>query len=143
MLGRKSRKGAKGSPDYGHFNRVGTEFGAKNDQLGLTVYATMKDTSKAEPLVSAVSAGASLKVMSLDVTDSESIQACVDTILKESASIDVLINNAGVGFVKTTEHISEDELRWNTDVNYLVVVRCTKAVLPHIRRACSGHVVNI
>ncbi|MEL6822334.1 MAG: SDR family NAD(P)-dependent oxidoreductase, partial [Calditrichota bacterium] len=54
-----------------------------------------------------------------------------------------MINNAGAGFAKTTEHATMEEVEWVTDVNYHGVVRCTKAVLPHMRKQQSGHVINI
>ena len=57
--------------------------------------------------------------------------------------INALINNAGVGFVRTTEQATEAEIEWVMDVNFKGVVRCIKAVLPHMRHARSGHVVNI
>lgn len=46
-------------------------------------------------------------------------------------------------FVKTTEHAREQEIDWVMDVNFMGVVRCTKAVLPHMRKARSGHIINV
>jgi NAD(P)-dependent dehydrogenase (short-subunit alcohol dehydrogenase family) len=57
--------------------------------------------------------------------------------------IDVLINNAGAGFVRTVEQATEEEIRWVTDVNYFGTVRCIKEVIPHMRSARSGHIINI
>jgi NAD(P)-dependent dehydrogenase (short-subunit alcohol dehydrogenase family) len=57
--------------------------------------------------------------------------------------IDVLVNNAGAGFIRTTEQATEDEIRWVMDVNFMGVVRCTKAVMPLMREARRGHIVNI
>ncbi|WP_444928555.1 SDR family oxidoreductase [Microbulbifer sp. SSSA002] len=122
---------------------LGQSLALEMARQGFRVYATMRDLSKAAQLTSTAPAEGALEVMKLDVTDPESIQHCVDTVIRDAGRIDILINNAGAGFVKTTEHASEEEMRWVTEVNYLGVVRCTKAVLPHMRKARSGHVVNI
>ncbi|WP_444911560.1 SDR family oxidoreductase [Microbulbifer sp. PAAF003] len=122
---------------------LGQSLALQMAKQGFRVFATMRDLSKADQLKNAAPQGAALEVMELDVTDSDSIQKCVDTIIRDAGRIDLLINNAGAGFVKTTEHASEEEIRWVTDVNYLGVVRCTKAVLPHMREARSGYVINI
>lgn len=114
---------------------------AKN---GYKVYATMRDTSKSDKLTeTAGKENVTVAVLSLDVADTTSVQQCVDHIIKTEGRIDVLINNAGSGFAKTTEQASEEELHWLTNVNYFGVVRCTKAVLPYMRAQKNGHVINI
>jgi len=77
------------------------------------------------------------------VQDSKSINQCVADIIAQDGKIDVLVNNAGAGFVRSTEQATEDEIQWVIDVNLTGVIRCTKAVLPHMRKARSGRVVNV
>jgi short-subunit dehydrogenase len=84
-----------------------------------------------------------IEILPLDVTDAQTIADAVDTIIKKDGKIDLLINNAGAGFAKTTEQTSEEEMNWVTDVNYTGVVRCIKAVLPIMRKQRSGHIINI
>jgi len=79
----------------------------------------------------------------LDVQDSASIQHCVSDIIAADGKLDVLVNNAGAGFIRSTEQASEEEIQWVIDVNLTGVIRCTKAVLPHMREARSGRIVNI
>lgn len=108
------------------------------------VYATMRNLDKQEGLLSAAkAAGVTLEVKQLDVQSTESVERCVGEILEQEGRLDVLVNNAGAGFVRTTEQATEDEINWVMDVNFLGVVRCTKAVLPHMRQARKGHIVNI
>lgn len=108
------------------------------------VYATMRNTQKQDLLLDeARELGVSVQVLTLDVTDPTSIQTAVNTIIEKEGRIDILINNAGAGFAKTTEQATEEDMEWVTDVNYHGVVRCTKAVLPHMRKQGSGHVINI
>ena len=109
-----------------------------------TVYATMRNLAKKEPLLArAKEENISLKVLALDVTEQQSVNHCVQTILTKEGQIDLLVNNAGSGFAKTTEQATEVEIQWITDVNYFGVVRCTKAVIPSMRERMSGHIINI
>lgn len=91
----------------------------------------------------AESAGLTIEVLQLDVTDATSISTAIETVMERAGRIDVLLNNAGAGFAKTTEQATEAEMQWVTDVNYFGVVRCTKAVLPIMRTQKSGRVINI
>jgi NAD(P)-dependent dehydrogenase (short-subunit alcohol dehydrogenase family) len=77
------------------------------------------------------------------VSSEQSICDCVEKIIDKEVRIDVLINNAGAGFVKASENVTEEELQWVTDVNYFGVVRCTNAVLPYMRKEKNGHIINI
>jgi len=91
----------------------------------------------------AESAGVSLEVRRLDVQELAGIATVVNEIVAAEGRIDTLINNAGVGFVKTIEHAGEEEMRQVIDINQLGVMRCTKAVLPRMREQRSGHVIAV
>ncbi|GAA2740921.1 SDR family oxidoreductase [Terrabacter aerolatus] len=111
---------------------------------GLTVVATMRDTSRATALTDAATeAGVALDVRALDVTDHEAARACVDAVLADHGRLDVLVNNAGRGAVATAEQLSLDEIREQLEVNYLGPVALTKLVLPHMRTAGSGTVLTV
>lgn len=108
------------------------------------VYATMRNLEKAKVLKNRIEKeDLNIEIIQLDVTDIKSIKSAVNTIIEKDKKIDVLINNAGAGFAKTTEQASEDEIRWVTEVNYLGVVFCTQAVLPIMRKQKSGQIINI
>ncbi len=109
-----------------------------------TVYATMRDTGKKELLEKeADSMGINVNIMQLDVQVEESIRQCILAILEKEKSIDVLINNAGSGFLRTAEQATMTEIEYVTDVNFYGPVRCIKAVLPQMRKQHSGHIINI
>ncbi|MBU1306320.1 MAG: SDR family NAD(P)-dependent oxidoreductase, partial [Alphaproteobacteria bacterium] len=123
---------------------LGVAFAVQAAAAGHTVYASMRNLDKRATLDAAVAAaGTSLNLLQLDVQDSASVDAAVATVMAEQGRIDVLVNNAGAGFARSTEQASEDEIAWVMDVNYFGVVRCTKAVLPHMRQARSGHIITI
>ncbi|MFK8009213.1 MAG: SDR family oxidoreductase [Saprospiraceae bacterium] len=111
---------------------------------GFKVYASMRNLAKQDLLLDAAKdANLKIQIEQLDVTDSSSIERCVGKIMEAEGKIDILVNNAGAGFVRTTEQATEEEILWVTDVNYHGVVRCSKAVIPHMRKARSGHIINI
>ncbi len=123
---------------------LGLTLAVKLAQQGNTVYATMRNLKKDGALIKAsVAAEVKLHIKQLDVQDTQSIQTCVDEIIEQEGRIDTLINNAGAGYVRTTEQSSEEEVNWVMDVNFHGVSRCVKAVLPHMRKARQGHVVNV
>lgn len=111
---------------------------------GYKVYATMRNLNKQDTLLQiAQENNLDIIIQQLDVTDIESIQTTVKRILKNEEKIDILINNAGAGFVKTTEHASDDEIMWQLNLNLMGVIRMTKAVLPSMRARREGHIINI
>lgn len=123
---------------------LGISLAVQAAQAGHKVYATMRNLAKKEALQAAVAeAGVSVNILQLDVQETASISAAVETIIDAEGRIDTLISNAGAGFVCTTEQATEDDIDWVMDVNFMGVVRCTKAVLPHMRKARSGHVITI
>ncbi len=111
---------------------------------GFTTIATMRNLDKQDALLEeAAVQQVAIKVKQLDVQDSLSVERCFAEILSEEGAIDLLINNAGAGFVRTTEQATEADIEWVMDVNFKGVVRCIKAVLPHMRERKSGHIINI
>ena len=110
---------------------------------GFTTVATMRDLSKDGALrAAAEAAGVELDIRQLDVVDEASVTACLDGVVADHGGLDVLVNNAGRGFVGTIEQVSMDEMRDVMEVNFFGVVAVTKAALPHLR-ASRGRVVTV
>jgi NAD(P)-dependent dehydrogenase (short-subunit alcohol dehydrogenase family) len=82
-------------------------------------------------------------VVPLDVTDRDQIAAAVAAAHSNFGGIDVLVNNAGYGYMSAVEEGDDAEVRALFDTNYFGVVDTLKAVLPGMRAQGSGHVVNI
>lgn len=83
------------------------------------------------------------RVVALDVTDDASMTACIDQILTEEGRIDALVNNAGYGSYGAIEDVPIDEARRQFEVNVFGVARLTQLVLPSMRAAGTGTIVNI
>ena len=79
----------------------------------------------------------------LDVTNRAQIAAVVGEVEKAFGGIDVLVNNAGYGYMAAVEEGEDAEVRKLFDTNYFGVVDTLKAVLPGMRARRSGHVINI
>ncbi|MDD2428321.1 MAG: SDR family oxidoreductase [Eubacteriales bacterium] len=78
----------------------------------------------------------------LDVTLDESVAAFADEAFSRFGAPDALINAAGVMVLGPAENISMDELHAVMDVNFLGMVRMTKAVLPLMHKNGGGRIVN-
>lgn len=80
--------------------------------------------------------------MQLDVTNEENIQYVVDTIIQKEGKIDVLWNNAGYGLYGSVEDIPLAEARKEFDVNLFGLAAMTQKVVPQMRKARSGTIIN-
>lgn len=87
--------------------------------------------------------GESALALPLDVTHRDQIAAAVTTTEKAFGGIDVLVNNAGYGYMAAVEEGDDAEVRKLFDTNYFGVVDTLKAVLPGMRARRCGHVINI
>jgi 2-dehydro-3-deoxy-L-rhamnonate dehydrogenase (NAD+) len=79
-----------------------------------------------------------------DITDTASVSAMVDRILKRCSSIDVLVNNAGIGG-RAAPVVDYPEQEWRRifSVNLDAVFYCCKAVLPSMMAQGSGRIINV
>lgn len=84
-----------------------------------------------------------LKVLSLDVTSSESVRNAIDGAIAAFGVIDVIVNNAGIGIVGAFEATSMATVREVFETNTFGVMAMTQAVLPLFRERRAGVVVNV
>jgi len=94
-------------------------------ERGFTVYGTpRKPTGTLVPL---------------DVRSDDSVRACLDRVGK----IDVLVNNAGYTLMGSAEETSIEEAKGQLETNFFGVVRMVNAVLPAMRKAGAGKIINV
>ncbi|NNF56374.1 MAG: SDR family oxidoreductase [Acidimicrobiales bacterium] len=113
-------------------------------KAGHTVVATMRRLDKARELTeAATAAGVEIELEPLDITDPDSIDACVGAVLERHGRIDALVNNAGSSYVGTLEQTSAEILGQVMDVNFTGHAQLTRAVLPSMRSQGSGSILSI
>ena len=111
---------------------------------GHSVYASVRDLATSEGLRGAAEeAGVALTVLSLDVDSPESIRAGVERVVEEAGRVDVLVNNAGVGDLWAVEDTTETDLLQMFRTNVFGPIALIRAVLPGMRAAGSGTIVNV
>jgi len=107
---------------------------------GGNVVATVR--SKPEELAAKLDHHPKLHVAILDINEeAQAIKVAAETV-ERFGSIDVLANNAGFGLLGGVEEISDHEARRVYETNVFGLLKVTRAVLPHMRRQRSGHVIN-
>ena len=107
-------------------------------KAGHTVYATARRT---ETLTELEAAGA--RPLALDVTSEDSMVAAVRAVEAEHGRVGVLVNNAGYGEYGTIEETDLDLVRTMFETNVFGLSRMTQLVLPAMREARAGRIVNI
>ncbi|WP_232701954.1 SDR family oxidoreductase [Halobacterium wangiae] len=105
---------------------------------GWRVWATSRNPADVAEL-----ARESCRTAALDVTDAEQVDRVVDAVVERDDRIDCLVNNAGFGQAGAVEEVPVDRLRAQFEVNVFGPVRLVQAVLPHMRAAESGAIVNV
>jgi NAD(P)-dependent dehydrogenase (short-subunit alcohol dehydrogenase family) len=117
---------------------IGAATAKRLGERGHLVYATAR---RPETLADAAAAGC--RTLALDVTDEASMQAAVDAVVGEHGRVGALVNNAGYGEYGAVEDVSIDRVRKQFETNVFGLARMCQLVLPSMRAAGKGRIVNI
>jgi NAD(P)-dependent dehydrogenase (short-subunit alcohol dehydrogenase family) len=120
---------------------IGREITRAALEAGHQVVATARRVETVQDFVDDF--GDAARAVALDVTDRDQIVAGVALAHDAFGGIDVLVNNAGYGYLSAVEEGDDAEVRTLFDTNYFGIVDTLKVVLPGMRAQGSGHVVNI
>ena len=110
---------------------------------GHDVVATIRNPESKNKQAADELSAAGAKVVNLDVTSDESVEAGVAEAIKLLGGLDVVINNAGVGVLGIQEQFTSEDFKRLFDVNVFGVQRVNRSVLPLFRKQGSGLVVYI
>lgn len=108
------------------------------NEKGFCVYASARRVEKMAELEEK-----GIHVLAMDVSDDASLIAGINAVRAETGMIDILVNNAGYGFFGSLEEVPMDEAMKQVDVNLMGLARLTQLVLPAMREAGKGTIVNI
>ena len=117
---------------------IGRATAAHLAERGHTVYATAR---RLDSLAGLESSGCQL--LALDVTDEDSMRAAVDEVIAQEGTIGALVNNAGYSQSGAIETVELDAVRRQFETNVFGLIRMSQLVLPSMRKAGQGRIVNI
>jgi NAD(P)-dependent dehydrogenase (short-subunit alcohol dehydrogenase family) len=113
-------------------------------RAGHTVYAALRNPARAKELAAEFGQQAlPIRVSVMDVDSDDSVADAIAAIHLAAGDIDVLVNNAGVGYAGSIEELSMADIRATMETNYFGAVRCIKAVIPHMRKRRNGCIINV
>ncbi|MGB3615107.1 MAG: SDR family oxidoreductase [Elainellaceae cyanobacterium] len=87
--------------------------------------------------------GVSVEVFPFDLSRVDDVRSTIETIIQTCGAIDVLINNAGMGYTGRLDEMSLSDWQHVMDLNLTSPFLCTQAILPHMRDRHQGTIVNI
>jgi NAD(P)-dependent dehydrogenase (short-subunit alcohol dehydrogenase family) len=120
--------------------KAAKDFADKGDK----VFATMRNPNGKNLKVKTEleEYSSNIKVVDMDVTNDMSVTNAMNTIFSEAENIDILINNAGIMYIGITEAYSVEQAKFQMETNYFGAIRTIQAVLPSMRKAGKGLIIN-
>jgi NAD(P)-dependent dehydrogenase (short-subunit alcohol dehydrogenase family) len=107
-------------------------------KAGMTVYATARRPESIEGLKAA-----GCRTLALDVNAEDSMRAAVEQVERDEGAVGALVNNAGYSQNGAVETVAMDDVRRQFETNVFGLLRMSQLVLPGMRRAGQGRIVNV
>jgi len=114
---------------------IGKSIGEYLVQKGMIVYGTSRNPQNHTE--------SKFPIIALDITKTDTISSCIQTVIATEDHIDVVINNAGAGITGPIEEIPEIEIKRNFETTLFGPLNVIKEVLPIMRKQNSGLIINI
>ena len=123
---------------------IGAAIAVKFVEHGARIAILERDAALAEDARSSLAAkGADVRAYQVDVTDEAGIIATADKVAKDFGSVDVLINNAGIGRLGPSMSFSTQDFRDSMEVMVTGVFVCSREFGRLLRKSGGGAIVNI
>lgn len=120
---------------------IGAAISRRFAERGAHVLMMARSEQKLKRLASEI--GGMTNTYRLDVTDARHVHDVFTTVGERYGKIDILINNAGVGYFKLFAETSDAEVKQMMDINYFGILHTVRAVLPIMEANGSGHLIHI
>jgi short-subunit dehydrogenase len=113
-------------------------------KAGINLALVSRSREKLEVVATAAKKfGVEAQAFVVDLADVNQVQAKIQAIAQEFGEIDILINNAGMGYTATLEETSLENWQQVMNLNLTSVFQCTMGVLPGMRQKGTGTIINI
>ena len=114
-------------------------------ERGFRVYGTTRSVQKRADVIEAAAKhfGERLQFVAMDVTDDDSVNRGVATVIRQAGGIDALVANAGFALYGSVEEMPMDLLVKQFNVNVFGCLRTVRAVLPHMRERRAGRIILV
>jgi 3-oxoacyl-[acyl-carrier protein] reductase len=124
---------------------IGRAIAVSLAEAGASIAVNYRDKAAEARNVAETIRGAGGRAMAIgaDVAQAAEVAAMMAAVERELGPVDVLINNAGIGLVRTVDDLTEDDFDRTIAVNLKSVFLCTQAVVPGMRARKWGRIVNI
>ncbi|HEX7257304.1 MAG TPA: SDR family oxidoreductase [Nitrososphaeraceae archaeon] len=128
----------------GSSSGIGLETALTLARNGFLTYATMRNLAKSDNIKAVADKDhLPIRIVQLDVNDDTSVNNAVQSIIKETGRIEILVNNAGYALSGAFEELSLEEIKNQYDTNFYGIIRTSQAALPIMRKQRSGRIINI
>lgn len=118
---------------------IGEAFAEKFADAGATVALVARTKDALESLAGRLGGTAH----AADLSDPAQVEGLIGRVEEEAGPVDVLVNNAGIGFAQSLSDAADDALRLTTEVNYLAPAELCRQVIPRMLKRGGGHIVNV
>ena len=123
---------------------IGLDTALAFGRAGYKVFATMRHPKDANQLKKKIEKESlPITLHKMDVNSDDSVKKTMKAIKSKHGVVDVLVNNAGIERHGTIEDLELSDFKDVMETNYFGVLRCIKAVLPHMRKRESGCIINV
>lgn len=123
---------------------IGLETSLAFGRAGYKVLATMRNTEMASDFKEVIkNESLDITIYEMNVDSDASVKKCMDAIISKYGKVDVLVNNAGIERHGSVEELTMEEFKSIMETNYFGVLRCTKSLLPIMRKNQNGCIINV
>lgn len=112
-------------------------------RAGARLVLVARSADKLDQLAQTLGGPERVLVVPTDITDQAAVEQMAALVIKQYGRVDVLVNNAGHGFFDPVADLAPEIVAGMLDVNVLGALRCTQALLPHMRRQRSGQIIVV
>ena len=124
---------------------LGKAMAAGLASVGANLVLVSRNQAEVEAAAAEISRDYGVQAIGLqaDVTSEDQVQTVVDTCVEKFGKVDVLINNAGINIRGPIDELSLEEFKQVMDINVNGVWLFARAVIPHMKKAASGRIINL